>query len=102
MQIITSSVLVLVLFISLTTLNVSRTEHNKSISFEYKLTTKLLDTMSLSDQRKYTDIFEKVADTRLQTVPSLRPPVHILIDLKATIHEYDWVALAAWTKKQMV
>ncbi len=45
---------------------------------------------------KYTQIFNR---RNAKTLPSLRPPIHILIDTKLT-HEYDLIALAAWSTKR--
>ncbi len=49
---------------------------------------------------KYTSIFGRPAKSRLHVVPSLRPPVHIFVDTKAGVKNYDWAALAAWTAKR--
>ncbi len=49
---------------------------------------------------KYTQIFDNLGNTGKSSVPSVRPPVHILVDRKSGVAEYDWVALAAWTSKR--
>lgn len=49
---------------------------------------------------KYTETFTRRARSPLKFVPSLRPPVHILIDSKANVSQYDLVTLAAWTQKR--
>lgn len=36
----------------------------------------------------------------LRTLPSLMPPIHILVYTKTDIKEYDWVVLAACTSKR--
>ncbi len=48
---------------------------------------------------KYTTAFNTLTKLRLKSVPSLRPPVHILIDTKTSVEEYDWAALASCTLK---
>lgn len=45
---------------------------------------------------KYTQIFSQ----RTENLPSLRPPVHILIDTKTYKHKYDLILLAAWSLKR--
>ncbi len=49
---------------------------------------------------KYTQMFDNLAVFGLRTVPSLRQPVHILVDTKVDASEYDWVSLVAWTSRR--
>lgn len=35
-------------------------------------------------------------------MPRLRPPVHILVDSKAKVQEYDWESLALWTTRRHI
>ncbi len=51
---------------------------------------------------KHTEIFDKISYRHFldSPMPSLRQPVTILVDTKASADEYDWVSLAAWTIKR--
>ncbi len=44
-----------------------------------------------------TEIFDSLSASRLKVLPS---PIHILVDIKSSVHEYDWVSLAVWTSRR--
>lgn len=49
---------------------------------------------------KNTEIFDNLVTRHSNIVPSLRSPVHILVDTKSNFEDYDGVALAAWTARR--
>lgn len=51
---------------------------------------------------KQTKVFDNNLRTwmRYKILPSLRPPVHLKVDTKAEVDEYDWMSMASWTIRQ--
>lgn len=44
--------------------------------------------------------FEDLYTVRLRGVPSLRPPVYMLVDRKPGLEKYNWLALACWAVRE--
>ncbi len=53
---------------------------------------------------KHTEIFDQLSNERstgLPTIPSLRPPIYILMNKKSVVGEYELVSLAEWTNTRI-